>query len=445
MRFIGLDVHKRIVQACVLDANGVQLNMLRFNLTAETLAGFAQHHLDEDCALALEASTNTWAVVDVLSPFCQRIVVSNPMRTKVIASAKVKTDKVDARVLAHLLRLDYLPSVWQPDAHTRAERTLASRRSALTRQSISLKNRIHSVLHQRLIQAPQELFGTQGRAWLRALDLPPLARGELDTLLRLLDALAQEQQALRDEVNRSAFASEDVKLLMTLPGVDVTVAHALMAAIGQIQRFDSPEKLAAYFGLVPSVHQSAEHTYHGRITKQGNTNARWLLIQAAQKAAQHPGPLGLQFAKLERRKNHSVAVVAIARKLAVLTWHLLTQRKPYRYALPATVESKLRKLRVSQQGKRKRGPKSGQPRSPNYGTGTRTWQRKALNSVLEQEQLPTAAPPPDGEVRLLRQLRLTRFARAVQRTERLPKGPKRGTSDPPAAPDDTRRSRLTGT
>jgi transposase len=79
MRFIGLDVHKRIVQACVLDANGVQLNMLRFNLTAETLAGFAQHHLDEDCALALEASTNTWAVVDVLSPFCQRIVVSNPI------------------------------------------------------------------------------------------------------------------------------------------------------------------------------------------------------------------------------------------------------------------------------------------------------------------------------------------------------------------------------
>jgi transposase len=426
MRFIGLDVHKRVVRACVLDANGVQLNMLRFELTAETLVSFAQRHLDDDCALVLEATTNTWAVVDALAPFCPRIVVSNPMRTKVIASAKVKTDKVDAEVLAHLLRLDYLPSVWQPDAHTRAERALASRRSALTRQSISLKNRIHSVLHQRLIQAPRELFGKQGRAWLQALDLPPLARGEIDTLLRLLDALALEQQALRDEINRSAFASEDVKLLMTLPGVDVTVAHALIAAIGQIQRFDSPEKLAAYLGLVPSVHQSAEHTCYGRITKQGNTNARWLLIQAAQRAAEHPGPLGHQFAKLKRRKNHSIAVVAIARKLAVLAWHLLTQRQPYRYALPTTVESKLRKLRVSQQGKRKRGPKSGQPRSQNYGTGARTWQKKSLNSVLEQEQLPTTAPAPSGEARLIRQLGLTRFARGVQRSERLPKGPKRG-------------------
>jgi transposase len=412
------------VQACVLDQTGVALKTLRFELTADTLAGFARAHLDDDCTVALEASTNTWAVVDTLAPFCPHIVVSNPMRTKIIASAKIKTDKVDAQVLAHLLRLNYLPSVWQPDTHTRVERALASRRSALTRQSISLKNRIHSVLHQRLIQPPAELFGKQGRAWLQALELPALARGEIDTLLRLLDALALEQQAVRDEVNRSSFASEEIKLLMTLPGVDVTVAHALMAAIGQIQRFDSPEKLAAYLGLVPSVHQSAEHTYYGRITKQGNTNARWLLIQAAQVAAKHPGPLGHQFTRLERRKNHSVAVVAIARKLAVLVWHLLTQRQPYRYASPTAVETKLTKLRVSQQGKRKGGPKRGQARSQNYGTGVRTRQKKALNTVLELEQLPAATPAPSGEARLIRQHGLIRFARSVQRTERLPKGPR---------------------
>jgi transposase len=424
MRFIGLDVHKRVVQVCILDESGVLLELFRFDLTAESLGKFAEKYLDNDCAVALEATTNTWAVVDILAPLCPRLVVSNPMRTKAIASAKVKTDKVDAQVLAHLLRLDYLPPVWQPDASTRAERSLASRRSALTRQSISLKNRVHSVLHQRLIQAPKELFGKQGRAWLQALDLPPIVRGEIDTLLRLLDALVQEQHALRAEIDRSAFASEDIKLLMTLPGVDVTVAHALVAAIGQIQRFKSPEKLAAYLGLVPSVYQSAETTYHGRITKQGNTNARWLLIQAAQVAAKHPGPLGLQFAKLERRKNHSVAVVAIARKLAVLAWHLLTDRQPYRYALPTSVETKLTRLRVSQKGKRKTGPKSGQPRSENYGSGARTRLKKALNTVIEQEQLPAVGPAPDGELRVIQQLGLTQFARSIHSVERLPKARK---------------------
>ena len=420
MRFIGLDVHKRVVQVHMVDAAGVELEKFRFDLDATTLENFAKRYLDDDCAVALEATTNTWAVVDILAPYCARLVVSNPLRTKAIASAKIKTDKVDAEVLAHLLRLDYLPTVWQPDAKTRAERGLASRRSALTRQSISLKNRVHSVLHQRLIQAPQELFGKAGRAWLAALTLPPLVRGEIETLLRLLDALALEQEALRNEINQSAFASDAIKLLMTLPGVDVIVAHALVAAIGPIERFSSPERLAAYLGLVPSVHQSAEHVYYGPITKRGNTNARWLLIQAAQVAAKHPGPLGAQFRKLERKKNRSVAVVAIARKLAVLTWHLLTKQQPYRYAQPTTVEGKLAKLRVSQHGPRRPALK-GIPRSPTYGSGVRTRQKKALDAVLRAEGLPVTVAAAPGEQRVIAELGLTDFAQRLQQAERRPR------------------------
>lgn len=421
MRFIGLDVHKRVVEACLLAADGEVLARERFDLTRDALTGFARQHLDADCTVVLEATTNTWAIVDVLTPFGACVRVSNPMRTKAIASAKVKTDKIDAEILAHLARLDYLPEVWQPDAATREERALASRRSALTRQSIALKNRIHSVLHQRLIPAPPDLFNQAGRAFLATVALPPLARGEVDTLLRLLDALACEQRSLRADLDRRAFASDDLKLLMTLPGVDVAIAQALVAAIGDIQRFDSPEKLAGYLGLVPSVHQSAEHTYYGPITKQGNRNARWLLIQAAQLAARHPGPLGHQFARLARRKNRSVAVVAIARKLAVLTWHLLTQRQPYRYALPTTVATKLARLRVSQQGRRTGGTPKGQPRSANYGSGAGTRQRKALDTVLTEEHLPTATAAPPAEAHVLAELGLTAFAEDLQRTRRVPR------------------------
>jgi transposase len=336
------------------------------------------------------------------------------MRTKLIASAKVKTDRVDAKVLAQLLRVEYLPEVWQPDAATRADRTLASRRSALTRQSITLKNRLHSVLHQRLIQAPQDLFGKAGRRWLAEVELPAIVRGEIDTLLRLLDALGLEQAQVQTEVDRRGFASDDIKLLMSLPGVDVTIAQALVAAIGSIARFDSPGRLAAYFGLVPSVHQSAEHTYHGRITKQGNTNARWLLTQAAQVAARHPGPLGLQFARLARRKSRNVAVTALARKLAVLVWHLLTKREPYRYAIPAVVEGKLARLRVTQQAQRKVGPLPGTPRPSTYGSGSRSRRSRSLNAVLATENLPLATPPPPGEARFIEHQGLAELARAVQ-------------------------------
>ncbi|NLG27139.1 MAG: IS110 family transposase [Chloroflexi bacterium] len=430
MRYLGLDVHKRVVQACTLDEGGRTLHALRFDLTRDTLTEFARRHLDDDCAVALEATTNTWAIVDVLTPFCPRIVVSNPMRTKAIASAKIKTDKVDAEVLAQLLRCDYLPTVWTPDAQTREQRALASRRSALTRQAISLKNRIHSVLHQRLIFGPAELFSTKGLAWLRSTELPPIARGEIDTLLRLLDALQIEQASLRVDVDRAAFASQDIKLLMTLPGIDATTAHAIMAAIGDIHRFRSPDRLAAYFGLVPSVHQSAEHAYHGRITKQGNSNVRWLLIQAAQIAGRHPGPLGKQFATLARRKNRNVAVVAIAHKLAILAWHLLTRGAPYRYALPRTIETKLARLRVSQKGRRTTGPTKGQPRPANYGTGIGTRRKKALDAALQDEQLPPTAPAPAGETRVLSELKLRAFAEGLQYETRVPRRRAHATAAP---------------
>lgn len=421
MRYVGLDVHKRVVQACVLDAEGVQIDAVRFDLNLNTLSAFAKQYLDDDCAVALEATTNTWAVVDVLKMCCPNVTVSNPMRTKMIAAASVKTDKVDALVLAQLLRCKYLPAVWIPDAKTRGERSLASRRSALTRQSITLKNRIHSVLHQRLIQTPCELFSTKGTEWLKHIEIDPLARGEIDSLLRMLDALGIEQAALRVEVDRAAFASDEIKLLMTLPGVDATTAHAIMAAIGDITRFASDQKLSAYFGLVPSVHQSAEHCYHGHITKQGNSNVRWLLIQAAQAAARHPGPLGHQFARLERKKNRSVAIVAIAHKLAILVWHLLTKKTPYRYAIPATVETKLARLRVSQTGKRKTGSSKGQPRSVNYGSGSGTRQQKSLDRVLASEQLPITTQAPPGEQRMIGELQLEPFTQTLQSESRKPR------------------------
>lgn len=131
MRTCGLDVHKRETEACVIDDTGGILHRERFPTTRESLEDFARRHLGPDARVALEATTNTWGIVGVLAPLCASVTPSNPMRTRAIAEAKVKTDKVDALVLAQLLRTDFLPGVWVPDDRTRILRELTSRRAVL--------------------------------------------------------------------------------------------------------------------------------------------------------------------------------------------------------------------------------------------------------------------------------------------------------------------------
>jgi transposase len=246
MRYVGLDVHKRLVQAHFCDEQGRTLQSMRFELTAASLSHFAHEHLGGDCAVALEATTNSWAVVDILKSSCTKVVVSNPLKTKAIALSKHKSDKVDACMLAQLLRCDFLPLVWIPDGETRAARRLAERRTSLVRQATGVKTRIQSLLHERLIQTPFDPFTQRGRRWLQELSLPVRDRGEIDTLLRILDTVASEQAKVTELVNADAYGREEVKLLMTLPGVGATIAQAMMAAIGNVSRFESPMKLASY-------------------------------------------------------------------------------------------------------------------------------------------------------------------------------------------------------
>jgi len=421
MSFAGLDIHKRVVQAVVLDEQGQVLHRERFAMGREQLRRFARRRLGPRCRVAVEATTNTWSVVELLQPEVAEVVVSNPMRTRAIAQAKIKTDKVDARVLAELLRADYLPRVWQPDATTARKRRLTSRRASYVHDRTRIKNRIHAVLHQRLLEPPVgDLFSKKGRAWLATLDLDPDGRAGVDAELRLLTAVETEIDSVTTELVRDAYQDRQVRLLVTLPGVDVAVAQGLMAALGDISRFRDGDHAASYLGLVPSTRQSANHCYHGPITKQGRSHARWMLVQAAQHVARHPGPLGVFFRRLAKKKNHNVAVVATARKLVVIAWHMLKNGEPYRYAVPRSTQTKLSRMRVAATGKRRRsGPAKGRPRPSTYGQGgTRTV--PALATVYSSEDLPPTAALPPGERKMLRRMGLAPFVKGLQRSRRIP-------------------------
>lgn len=418
-RFVGLDAHKKFVEVCVVAADGQLVGRHRVACQREMLLDFAAQHLQGDDQLALEATFHTWALVDVLRPFVERIVVSNPLRTKAIAMAKVKTDTIDARVLADLLRCGYLPEVWQPDAETRRWRGLTHRRAALVADRTAIKNRLHSVLAGRLIVVPvADLFGLKGLAWLQQLELDEDGRRSLDSDLRLLALVEAEITALDARIAPLAYAQQQVRLLMTLPGVSTVVALGLLAAWGDAKRFPDPDRAASALGLVPSTRQSGEHCYHGRITKQGNSHARWLLIQAAQHLDKNPGPLGVFFRRLAKKKNRNVAVVAAARKLATVAWHMLRNQEPYRYAQPKTTEAKLARLRVqATQARRRGGNPKGSPRPSTYGSGLSLRTTPALATAMEKEGLPaprTLANLPAGELKVLASTGTLGYAETLQ-------------------------------
>ncbi|HEX6799968.1 MAG TPA: IS110 family transposase [Gemmatimonadaceae bacterium] len=425
MRFVGLDVHKQMVEAVILDATGGVLARAQVAATRAALERFAEDHLGADCTVALEATTNTWAVERVLAPWVHAVVVSNPLKTRAIAEAKVKTDRVDALVLAQLLRTEYLPRVWTPDAATQRLRELTSRRASLVAQCTRGKNRLHAVLHQRLIALPAgvRLFTPRGRQWLTTeLALDPDGRAAVASELRLLDAAEQELALLTRTLAETGRPDPRLALLLTLPGVQLAVAQTLLATLGDTHRFRSGDHAASYLGLVPSTRQSAAHCYHGPITKQGNGHARWMLVQAAQHLATHPGPLGVFFRRVARRKNRNVAVVATARKLVVIAWHLLEHQEPYRYAVPRTTASKLAQVRVLATGQRRRGGVAmGTRRPASYGNGHGTRTLPALDAVYSAEGLPARPPRAHGETRMLHAAGLTTFVASLDTEHTVPR------------------------
>jgi transposase len=418
--YVGIDIHKSFCVASFIDEDGKEFDSAKVETTKESLIAFAKSKLHKNCRITFESTTNAWGIVDILEPYVQDITVSNPRQTKAIAAAKIKTDKVDANVLAQLLRVDFLPAVWIPDRETRNLRQRMGRRRSLVQQKTAVKNRMHSVFHQQIIKPPfTKLFSKDGREWLKEIELSEWARDAIDSDLRLLGNIENELELLDKKLTSLGYSEDRVKTLMTLPGVDVHTAITLIAAFGNIERFKSADKAAAYIGLVPSTKQSALKCYHGRITKQGNTNARWMMIQAAQHVQTHPGPIGNFYRKLRKKKNHNITVVAVARKLVTYAWHMLTNNEPYRYAQPRCTEKKLARLRIMATGKRKKGGAvKGSEKHKNWGTGKRTRSERPINELYEREGLPEISSFDElspGEQRHIKQNKLVGVVRLIHK------------------------------
>lgn len=276
MRIIGLDIHRAFAEA-VAWQDGKLGRLGRVDMT-----------LSADDVIVVEATGNAAAVAAVIATHVEKVVIANPKQVRIIAHAKIKTDTIDAGLLAQLYASGVLPEVWIPDEPTQALRRQVTRRNQIVRQRSRLKNIIQSILYGHLFPScpHQDLCGPRGRAWLAEQVLPEDERLAVERHLREIDRLGEDLKVIERDLARAALAEEGVKRLMTIPGVDMVVALAMTAAIGDIRRFATPQKLVSYLGLNPSVRQSGSGpAYRGRITKQGRGHARGMLVEAAWAAA----------------------------------------------------------------------------------------------------------------------------------------------------------------
>jgi transposase len=358
-RAIGLDVHLEFCEVAIVE-EGVVRSAGRIETTPEQLELFARSLGSAD-RVALEVTGSAWEIARILEPHVARVVVVSPTDTG-IRQARAKTDRLDARTLARLLWGGELDAVWAPDEQTRVLRRRLARREQLVRARSRAKNEVHAVLMRRLKGKPPfaDLFGVKAREWLAGLELPLEEQETVAGCLRHVEFLDAEIAAVDALVAQQALDSPQAKRLMTVPGVNVICAQTFLAAVGEIGRFATSRKLVGYLGLDPRVYQSGSAAAKGgRISKQGSPQARWALVEAAWSVAQQPGPLHAFYERIRARRGHAIAVVACARKLAVLFWCLLCRGEDYAHQQPSLTAKKLRLLEIRAGAKTLKGTNTG--------------------------------------------------------------------------------------
>jgi transposase len=321
MVYVGIDLHRNRSQIAVINEQGAELVSRRIvndpGAFLELLQG-----IGDDAKIALEATYGWEWLADLLEGAGYELHLAHPLRTKAIAAARVKTDAVDARTLAHLLRADLLPEAYVAPRELRDLRDLLRHRVALTRMRSALKQRVGAILAKQGIARPySNLFGPGGSRFLAELELREGPRRRLDSPLALVAAFDREIDATAKEIEQRASDDPYVDVLCQIRGVGRYIAMLVIAEVGDVSRFPSARHLCAWAGLTPTVRSSDGKARLGHISGQGSPALRWALVEAAQHAPTGGGPLRQSYERIAKRRGKQVAKVAVARRILTLCYY----------------------------------------------------------------------------------------------------------------------------
>lgn len=331
--YVGLDVHKKFIFSVVLDRKGDLLSEKKIRNEPNELDKFFRP-FDKSTPIALESCSCWEYVYDYLIDMgFTNLTLANPSRVGLIATSRKKTDKHDAKVLADLLRSNMLPTSYAPPNVVRNQRQITRHRAALGRLKGNIKNRVHAILIKNGInQELSDAFGAEGTKYLMSLELPYVDRYQMDQYLELIRHYDVQIKKTESRIEDFVAYTPQVKLLMTIPGISFYSGLTITGEIGDIRRFSSAKKLVAFAGLNPSVSQSGDKCYTGRIAKQGDKHLRWMLGQCANIAIMHDSTLAKTYHRIKKRRGHNIAITAVARKMLCMIYIMLTHNVGY-YAL----------------------------------------------------------------------------------------------------------------
>jgi transposase len=328
-RYVALDIHRDYLTVGAVDSQQqIVLTPRRFGF--ESFAVWAAAHVSQSDAVVLEATANAWVLYDQLTPLAGSVTVAHPLAVKLITAARVKTDARDTIKLARLLAAHLIPAVWVPPIAVREVRALVAHRKRLVKQRSQARNRLQAVLQRHHLSAPEgKAFARKARAWWLSLPLSQAEQLRVRQDLALLETegpLIAEAEAQVGQLSMEEPWSTQVPFLLQLPGLGMLSAMTILAAIGDITRFPSAKHLVGYAGLGARIHASGQVQRSGGITKEGRNELRTALVEAAWIAvAYHAHWKGL-FERLSARIGKHKAIVAIARKLLVAVWHVLSRQ-----------------------------------------------------------------------------------------------------------------------
>ena len=334
-RYVGLDVHKHYVMVGGLNRQKEWVLRPR-KVRVARCRSWAERNLKSTDAVVIESTSKAWTIYASVAPLVSSTVVADPRQVSEIAKAKVKTDQRDIKRLLRLLIADLVPEVWVPPQHVRELRSLISCRWRLNKQITMTKNRLHSVLHQYNLSAPEGgLFRDKNQDWWDDQVCSPLVAIQVEHDLIVLQQLEEHRSAINQELARLSNTEpwdSQMVYLMQIPGFGVVLGMIVVSASGDISRCSHSKKLVGYAGLGAGVHDSgAKHRGKG-ITKQGRKEFRWALVEVAWRAVGAYPYWKTQFKTLKKRLPPNQAIVVIARKLLVTVWHILTKQAAYRHA-----------------------------------------------------------------------------------------------------------------
>ena len=332
-RYIALDIHKHYcVVAGVNFDSQVVLEPVR--IEHADLEAWLEKHIQPSDYAVIESTTNAWHIYDLLEPLAEKVLVANPIKVKQIACARVKTDLRDTLILARLLAANMIPAIWVPPVQVRNLRYLLSQRRHLVGMHTQTVNRMHSVAHRHHLSQPKgKRFNAKNTGWQADAELSDSEKFQLELDMSTKQHLDEQAGKITQKLARMSHEkpwAESMLYLVQLPGFGVITGMTVLAAIGEITRFENFKKLSSYSGLTPGIEQSGTKNKGKGITKEGRKDLRWAMVEVAQRAVKSDPLWERRFQELCRRMHRNQSMVVIAHRLLELVWFVLTRHQPYR-------------------------------------------------------------------------------------------------------------------